>query len=446
MPMSDTADRPLLEFMDLLLDAVCVVNAQGRFVFVSAASEQLFGYTPDEMVGRNMLDMVHPDDRETTLAMATRVQAGELVRGFENRYLHRDGHVVHVLWSARLSERDQLRIAVAHDISERKRAEMLQATLFAISEAAHDAEDLPALFAEIHRIVGTLLPASNFFVALYDDESELLSFPYFVDAFDAPPPPCRLDSGTLSAQIIRTGKALLLTADMASNPVSEEHPICGTPAVDWLGVPLKRGKRSIGALVVQSYTTAVRYSNKDKQLLQFVSTQVAAAIVRTQLFARLLHAAGHDNLTGLANRALFEDRVNAVLARARREQTRFALLYIDLDRFKEVNDTHGHATGDRLLQRVARRLQRGMRESDTVARIGGDEFVVLLTTLMRPEHAVQVAQKISGALSEPYLLGELSLVCTPSIGVAVYPDDGSSLETLLHHADTAMYGRKKAGT
>lgn len=443
--MSHSTGRPLLDFMDLLLDAVCVVNAQGRFVFVSAACEQLFGYTPEEMVGRKMLDMVHPEDRETTLAMATRVQAGELVRGYENRYLHRDGHVVHVLWSARLSERDQLRIAVAHDISERKRAEMLQATLFAISEAAHDAEDLPTLFAQIHRIVGTLLPAANFFVALYDEESELLSFPYFVDAFDTPPPPCRLDSGTLSAEVVRSGKALLLTADTEHSPLGEERPVTGTPAVDWLGVPLKHGKRSIGALVVQSYTTAVRYSDHDKQLLQFVSTQVAAAIVRTQLFARLLHAAGHDNLTGLANRALFEDRFNTVLARARREQTRFALLYIDLDRFKGVNDSHGHATGDRVLQEVAQRLQRGMRESDTVARIGGDEFVVLLTGLVRPEHAGQVAEKIRGSLSEAHRLGELSLICPPSIGIAVYPDDGNSLETLLHHADTAMYSSKKSG-
>ncbi len=443
--MSQSAGQPLLEFMDLLLDAVCVVNAQGRFVFVSAACEQLFGYTPEEMLGRNMLDMVHPDDRATTLAMAARVQAGELVRGFENRYLHRDGHVVHVLWSARLSERDQLRIAVAHDISERKRAEMLQATLFAISEAAHDAEDLPTLFAEIHRIVGTLLPAANFFVALYDEKSELLSFPYFVDAFDLPPPPCRLDSGTLSAQVIRTGKALLLTADSAHASLTEGRPVCGTPAVDWLGVPLKHGKRSIGALVVQSYSTAVRYSHQDKQLLQFVSTQVAAAIVRTQLFARLLHAAGHDNLTGLANRALLEDRFNALLARARREQSRFALLYIDLDRFKDVNDTHGHATGDRLLQEVGRRLQRGMRESDTVARIGGDEFVVLITALVQPEHARQVAEKIHHTLSDTHHLGELSLVCPPSIGIAVYPEDGNSLEALLHHADTAMYNSKKAG-
>ena len=442
--MTDSHERPLVEFMDLLLDAVCVVNAEGRFVFASAACQQIFGYTPEEMLGRNMLAMVLPDDHEKTLVMAQRVQAGELVTGFENRYVHKEGHVVHILWSARLSEQDQLRIAVAHDITERKRAETLQATLYAISEAAHEAEDLPTLFAQIHRIVGALLPASNFFVALYDEDKDELSFPYFVDTHDEPPAPRRLNSGTLSAEVIRTGKALLLTSESLDAPASDGRPVIGTPAIDWLGVPLKTGKRAIGALVVQSYSGAVRYTPHDKKLLQFVSTQVASAIMRTQLFARLLHAAGHDPLTGLANRGLFEDRLGTVLARVRRDHARFALLYIDLDKFKDVNDYHGHATGDLMLQEVARRLLHCVRESDTVARMGGDEFVVLLNNVVLPMHATHVAVKIRDALSQPFLLGDHTLQSTPSIGIAVYPDDGDSMEALLHHADSAMYNSKKA--
>jgi len=441
--MTDTQERPLVEFMDLLLDAVCVVNADGRFVFVSAACQQIFGYTPEEMLGRNMLAMVLPDDQEKTQAMSQRVQAGELVTGFENRYQHKQGHVVHILWSARLSERDQLRIAVAHDITERKRAEILQAALYAISEAAHEAEDLSALFAQIHRIVGTLLPASNFFVALYDEDKDELSFPYFVDAHDEQPAPRRLNTGTLSAEVIRTGKALLLTSGSLEAPANDGRPVIGTPAIDWLGVPLKTGRRSIGALVVQSYSGAVRYSGHDKKLLQFVSTQVAAAIMRTQLFARLLHAAGHDPLTGLANRGLFEDRLNSALARVRRNHARFALLCIDLDKFKDVNDLHGHATGDLLLQEVARRLQACVRESDTVARIGGDEFVVLLNNVDLPLHATHVAVKIRDALSRPYLLGDQALFSLPSIGIALYPEHGGSMEALLQHADSAMYSSKK---
>lgn len=441
--MTASRDQPLIEFMDLLLDAICVVNAQGRFVFASAACQQIFGYTPEEMLGRSMLEMVLPEDRDRTLAIAQRVQAGERITGFENRYLHKAGHVVHILWSARLSERDQLRIAVAHDITERKRAETLQATLYAISEAAHEAEDLNTLFTQIHRIVGTLLPARNFFVALYDEDKDELSFPYFVDAFDASPAPRRLNSGTLSAEVIRTGKALLLTTEPGTILSEDGRAIIGTPALDWLGVPLQTGRRSIGALVVQSYTGAVRYTEQDLKLLQFVSTQVAAAIMRTQLFARLVHAAGHDPLTSLANRGLFEDRLRSALARVRRDPARFALLYIDLDKFKDVNDLHGHATGDLMLQEVARRLLDCVRESDTVARMGGDEFVVLLNSVVLPLHATHVAVKIRAALSLPFQLGEQTLQSTPSIGIAVYPEDGSTMEELLHVADAAMYNSKK---
>lgn len=152
----------LTGFVDLLLDAICVVDAQGRFVFVSAASERIFGYLPHELVGRKMIDLVHPEDRERTLAAANEIMAGQPNVGFENRYVRKDGQVVHIMWSARWSEVDHLRIAVARDVTERKRSESMRTALFRISEAAHVASDLPALFKDIHRVIGDLLPARSF--------------------------------------------------------------------------------------------------------------------------------------------------------------------------------------------------------------------------------------------------------------------------------------------
>lgn len=432
----------LLNFMDLLLDAVCVVDKEGRFVFVSAACKTIFGYLPEEMVGKKMIDMVFPEDRPATLQTAEQVIAGKSVSGFENRYIRKDGTIVHVGWSARWSAEDQLRIAVAHDITERKRAEAKQRALYNISEAAHSADDLWTLFQEIHRIIGDLLPAVNFFVALYDEETQLLSFPYFVDEQDQQPEPRPLNSGTLSAEVIRSGRPLLLTPDTRIT-LSSHHEVIGTDSLDWLGVPLKVNNRIIGAVVVQSYNGEVRYSTQDQELLQFVSTQVASAILRTQLHERLRYAAGHDPLTGLANRGLFQDRLQGVLARVRREHARFALLYIDLDRFKKVNDEFGHVTGDLLLQEVATRLKECIRESDTIARIGGDEFIVLLDTILLPLHAVSVSRKITQALSEPFFIDNKRLQISPSIGVSVYPEDGDDEKELLRHADDAMYYYKR---
>lgn len=172
--------------LDLLLDAVCIVDGKGDFHFISAAGERIFGYAPQEMVGRPVTDFVHPQDLPSTLDTLKDVLQGEPVPYFENRYLRKDGKVAHILWSARWSEADNVRIAVAHDITERKRGESKQAAIYAIAEAALGADDLAALFQCVHRVVDDLLQATNFTVALTDTGTEGLSFPYHTDQHARP--------------------------------------------------------------------------------------------------------------------------------------------------------------------------------------------------------------------------------------------------------------------
>ncbi len=279
------SEAPSLEsVLDLLLDAVCLVDADGRFVFASAACERIFGYGPGELIGRQMQEMIHPEDLDRTMQAAGAVLNGLHLTHFENRYLRKDGQVVHVMWSARWSESDQLRIAVARDITERK-----------------------------------------------------------------------------------------------------------------------------------------------------------------QLEHRLQYAALYDQLTDLPNRVLFYDRLQNALALARRDQMRLSLLYLDLDSFKQVNDSHGHGVGDLLLQEVARRLRACVRASDTACRFGGDEFLVLLSGIDYPDDTLMVAEKIRASLSEPYDLGGLRLRTSASIGIAACPDHGDEDRILIHAADRAMYLAKQQG-
>jgi diguanylate cyclase (GGDEF)-like protein len=161
--------------------------------------------------------------------------------------------------------------------------------------------------------------------------------------------------------------------------------------------------------------------------------------------AQLRHAATHDALTGLPNRVLLADRLSQAIARTSRQAVRFAVLVVDLDRFKSINDSLGHIAGDELLQEVARRLSGLLRREDTLARLGGDEFVLLIREISTPQDAEAVARKILSQVSLPTRLSGLDVHISPSVGICLCPDDGTDAETLLQHADAAMYHSKKRG-
>lgn len=173
--------------------------------------------------------------------------------------------------------------------------------------------------------------------------------------------------------------------------------------------------------------------------------EVGRSLVKvSELLHRAQHQANHDALTGLANRALFNEIVSQQLLLCERNNTPLAILYIDLDGFKAVNDRHGHETGDKLLCNVAARLKGGSRSSDVVARLGGDEFAIVMVGATM-EDGVLVGEKLVDSISAPYLINGLELHVSASIGVAAYPDSGVTSDALLHHADGAMYKAKGMG-
>ena len=166
---------------------------------------------------------------------------------------------------------------------------------------------------------------------------------------------------------------------------------------------------------------------------------------RKQFEQKLADMATHDSLTGLPNRTLLSDRLTMGLALSRRNGSRLAVMMLDLDKFKVINDSLGHAVGDQLLKSVAERLTSVTRKSDTVARIGGDEFVLVLPQIASPDNAAMLAQRILDIFQEPFLLDGRQLKITTSIGIAVYPDHGKEIEILLKNADNAMYQAKEQG-
>jgi PAS domain S-box-containing protein len=271
-------DLPFDKVIDLLLDAVCIVDAQGHYLYVSAAYERIFGYSPEEVIGRQMLQLVHPDDRARTLRAAAEIMSGHEKTRLENRYIRKDGEVVHIMWSARWSPEHNVRIAVARDISARRRAEATQAAVYEISEAAHAADSLLAVYRTIHKVLGNLLPARNCSIALHDAASGTLAFPYYVDERGDAPAARLLDDSELAGEVIRSGRSLLLGPAKLQGAIGRDDEVRG--ALYWLGVPLKGQAGPMGALVVKSYSEDTRYNARDVLLLHYVATQVSNAIER----------------------------------------------------------------------------------------------------------------------------------------------------------------------
>jgi diguanylate cyclase (GGDEF)-like protein/PAS domain S-box-containing protein len=180
--------------------------------------------------------------------------------------------------------------------------------------------------------------------------------------------------------------------------------------------------------------------------LTTVNSQLQGEVLeRMQSEQRVWHMAHHDGLTGLPNRTLLHDRLAQTLVQAQRNQQHVAVMFLDLDRFKNINDTLGHDVGDELLKHVAQRLLDAVRAVDTVSRIGGDEFVIVLSEISSADDVVQVAEKILHALFNPVMIAHHALMATPSIGISLFPDDGSEAFDLMKHADTAMYHAKSGG-
>ncbi len=178
---------------------------------------------------------------------------------------------------------------------------------------------------------------------------------------------------------------------------------------------------------------------------ELLARSIRYAIERKRAEERLTYLAQYDQLTGLVNRTLFRDRLIQAMARSKRLQQPLGLMLLDLDHFKPVNDTMGHSVGDQLLKAVAERLQECVREVDSVARMGGDEFTIILEGLTCEEDITLVAQRITKRLAEPFHLGEHRALIGVSIGITVYPTDDHEVDELLKHADAAMYRAKQQG-
>ena len=422
------------------------VEIDRRLVFANESMARILGVaSAKELIGRDPFEFLAEENAEPATDRYERPKAGGPSETREYVFKRGDGTRVYVeVKGRRVTFGDRPAIqSVIHDITERKRSEKVQAAIYRIADAATRASSLADLLASVHATVGELMDARNFFIALKDPEGENFSFPYFRDEVDAPRQSAPIKD-TVSGHVMTGGVPVLLSGEETDALHAQGVPSTGPAAVSWIGVPLTIRDSSFGILVVQSYREEVRYTEADRDLLSFVSRHIAEAIDRQRKDDQIEHLAFHDSLTGLPNRLLFEDRLTTALSQAERRRAPLCVLFVDLDRFKVINDSLGHPTGDEVLKVVGKRLADALRDGDSLARRGGDEFLVLLPDTP-PEGAAPVAQKLIDAVRAPMRCGGHDLTISASCGIAVFPENGPDTEALLKAADIAMYRAKEAG-
>ncbi|WP_240655415.1 EAL domain-containing protein [Paraburkholderia phosphatilytica] len=461
----------------LLIDAagIAQAEAEGRFHCVGDrpefwmgaplknASDEVFG-----MVAMQVYDVSRiysAEDRALFLVVAQHIAMAL------DRILHRANLEDTV--SRRTSELSELNHALRQEIAERKRAEHLQGALFRIAELSSGSGDMVEFFRSLHGIVGELLSAHNFYIALCDDRTATVSFPYYVDELLREHPGPRRGKRGLTEYVITQRRGCLIDRDDAQRMIDAgliEFDTGNINLRSWLGVPLFEGEVVRGMLAVQSYSTDVRYTLRDQDLLTFVSRHIDTALARrsaadalhaanVELEARvqdrtreldranaqLLHENFHDALTGLPNRTHLLTRLRNAWLDHRELERPLVVMFLDLDRFKVVNDSLGHHFGDQLLVLAAGRLRGCLRDGDMLARLGGDEFAILSPDAT-VDAAVGVAERILSAFDLPFHIDDHVVFSSCSIGiVSAEQQFHTEAADLLRDADTAMYRAKNGG-
>jgi diguanylate cyclase (GGDEF)-like protein/PAS domain S-box-containing protein len=461
-----------------------------RVVYINQAFTDYLGYTSEEIVGQHPWVIYGPNPSPKRLELLQRseisLRNGEPIQAEILDY-HKDGRHVwaDVCIQPMADERGQIRYRVStrRDITARKRTEALERHRSAILESIARHEPLGGVLARITAMIEDQLPQVMACVTqLLEGRLQIKSAPSlplgFVRGLDD------LSSGMVAASCGTAAfhGVTVITPDISSDPLWVDHlelaqeyrvraawsiPIFGSDGQHQRPVTNASSHRSNGSsshggsshggsssdssgvsalgTVAAYHRNSAEPNETDLHLLEIAAQLAAIAIEQANLNARLNHQAQHDALTGLPNRAHFKKRLEAALDQAKRHNEQIGVVFLDLDGFKHINDTLGHPIGDQLLRAVADRLRHRVRRTDTLTRMGGDEFALISKDVKQPEGAMKLARKMLAALKEPFGIAGHELHVTGSIGVAISPQDGHDSATLERHADTALYRAKANG-
>jgi len=418
---------------------------------------QLFEY--DSTDQRSSLqaweDSLHPDDHGAVMAAFRSCLSQGSPLSMEYRWRTKDGHWLWINSSAEIVEWSSSQlplrmVGIDSDITEHKQAELHEKSRNHILELITSGEPLRIILKAIVNAVEHENPTMLCSILLLDNASQHLlhgaasSLPdFYNDAIHG----IKIGIGAGSCGTAAFTNERVIIDDIQNHPYWTSYKELASKA--GLGAcwsePIRSTKKEVlGTFAI--YHHNVNYPTQANiVLIEQTASLASIAIERRQAEAKLEHLALYDLLTDLPNRVLLADRINHSMAQCQRRNQLLAVAYLDLDGFKVVNDTHGHDIGDKLLVALSQRMKEALREGDTLARIGGDEFVAVIVDLEKVENSKPVLERLLKAAAGFVTVGDVVMQVSASIGVTVYPQDGVDADQLMRHADQAMYIAKQAG-
>ncbi len=455
------AQRMTQQLIEVLPNPIYFKGTDGRYLGVNKAWEAYFGTPRDAFVGKTVHDL-YPDNPE----VADRLYAMDQVlwqnpgvpQVYETSITTPDGrHHDAIYYKATFTRAGggvAGMIGTIVDITERKQVELRQAMEHKVTRLLSESETLEVFLPKFIQTIGEALGCVCGACWMRDEQNQAVTrvASWSVDSADivefvaqgGPAIPLPLASGGLIRRAWEGGEPVWI-GDLAQDASFRRAQLAAKAGVNGaFAFPIRFDYEVLG--VMEFFSRDGR--PPDEALVQStrsIGSQIGQFMARKRAEERVRHLANYDELTGLPNRSMFHQRVGHALAQARRNARVLAILFIDLDRFKNINDTLGHDAGDRVLKEIADRLRGCLRESDTVGRLGGDEFVVLTEELAQPAQVAAVAQKILAAVARPIVLETREVHITGSIGISTYPGDSEDMQSLMKNADIAMYRAKELG-
>ncbi len=451
----ERSQRTLLDLFDNTGVISALLDSDLTVVRVNPAMCRLLGSSPGQLVGRRLTDLLHAGDHEHLRKALARPKSGARHQSQLVRIYRRDGSEAWLAMSVnRIPSETEAQFRLiwqAQDVTPLQEAEQAlqrrsaqQAAVAELGQQALRSPDLDDLLQSAVEVVALQLDLTAAAAYSWNADTETL-----VQCAGVGYPP-GADTTLAADNRSQSGYTLCQGEAVVCNDTEAETRFQTSPLAQSMGM------RSGVTVVIQGHdgpwgilgavsATPHAFSSEDVSFLQGVSSILASALVRQRMEEQLQVQALHDPLTNLPNRTLLMDRIEMALNRMRRSRRPVTLMFVDLDRFKVINDSLGHSTGDLVLQRVAERLSASVRPNDTVARFGGDEFVILSEDARSEATAMKIAERLVRSVERPIDAGGDEVVVSSSIGVAVTNDPGASGDDLLRDADIAMYHAKSGG-